>query len=140
MRYVVTGGAGFVGSNLVKLLVKEGHDVLVIDNLVKGKKENLTEVLEKIEFANLDIRNYDDIEKNFRDLDGVFHQAALTVVQDSFSNPQEYHDVNVVGTENIFKLSKKYDVKVVYASSSSVYGHQNIMPIKENALRNPINP
>ena len=106
MRYVVTGGAGFVGSNLVKLLVKEGHDVLVIDNLVKGKKENLTEVLEKIEFANLDIRNYDDIEKNFRDLDGVFHQAALTVVQDSFSNPQEYHDVNVVGTENIFKLSK----------------------------------
>ena len=140
MRYVVTGGAGFVGSNLVKLLVKEGHDVLVIDNLVKGKKENLTEVLEKIEFANLDIRNYDDIEKNFRDLDGLFHQAALTVVQDSFSNPQEYHDVNVVGTENIFKLSKKYDVKVVYASSSSVYGHQNIMPIKENALRNPINP
>ena len=140
MRYVVTGGAGFVGSNLVKLLVKEGHDVLVIDNLVKGKKENLTEVLEKIEFANLDIRNYDDIEKNFRDLDVVFHQAALTVVQDSFSNPQEYHDVNVVGTENIFKLSKKYDVKVVYASSSSVYGHQNIMPIKENALRNPINP
>ena len=140
MRYVVTGGAGFVGSNLVKLLVKEGHDVLVIDNLVKGKKENLTEVLEKIEFANLDIRNYDDIEKNFRDLDGVFHQAALTVVQDSFSNPQEYHDVNVVGTENIFKLAKKYDVKVVYASSSSVYGHQNIMPIKENALRNPINP
>ena len=140
MRYVVTGGAGFVGSNLVKLLVKEGHDVLVIDNLVKGKKENLTEVLEKIEFANLDIRNYDDIEKKFRDLDGVFHQAALTVVQDSFSNPQEYHDVNVVGTENIFKLSKKYDVKVVYASSSSVYGHQNIMPIKENALRNPINP
>tara|TARA_Y100001936_G_scaffold9651_1_gene8606 strand:+ start:42 stop:938 length:897 start_codon:yes stop_codon:yes gene_type:complete len=140
MRYVVTGGAGFVGSNLVKLLVKEGHDVLVIDNLVKGKKENLTDILEKIEFANLDIRNYDDIEKNFRDLDGVFHQAALTVVQDSFSNPQEYHDVNVVGTENIFKLSKKYDVKVVYASSSSVYGHQNIMPIKENALRNPINP
>ena len=140
MRYDVTGGAGFVGSNLVKLLVKEGHDVLVIDNLVKGKKENLTEVLDKIEFANLDIRNYDDIEKNFRDLDGVFHQAALTVVQDSFSNPQEYHDVNVVGTENIFKLSKKYDVKVVYASSSSVYGHQNIMPIKENALRNPINP
>ena len=140
MRYVVTGGAGFVGSNLVKLLVKEGHDVLVIDNLVKGKKENLTEVLEKIEFANLDIRNYDDIEKNFRDLDGVFHQAALTVVQDSFSNPQEYHDVNVVGTENVFKLAKKYDVKVVYASSSSVYGHQNIMPIKENAIREPINP
>lgn len=140
MRYIVTGGAGFVGSNLVKLLVKEGHDVLVIDNLVKGKKENLSEVLENIEFINSDIRNYNDIEGYFRNVDGVFHQAALTVVQDSFKNPQEYHDVNVVGTENIFKLGKKYDVKVVYASSSSVYGHQNIMPIKENALRNPINP
>ena len=140
MRYVVTGGAGFVGSNLVKLLIKEGHDVLVIDNLVKGKKENLSEVFEQIEFINSDIRNYDDIEKNFQDLDGVFHQAALTVVQDSFKNPQEYHDVNVKGTENIFKLAEKYDVKVVYASSSSVYGHQNSMPIKEDALRNPINP
>jgi len=140
MKYVVTGGAGFVGSNLVKLLIKEGHDVLVIDNLVKGKKENLSEVFEQIEFINSDIRNYDDIEKNFQDLDGVFHQAALTVVQDSFKNPQEYHDVNVKGTENIFKLAEKYDVKVVYASSSSVYGHQNSMPIKEDALRNPINP
>ena len=140
MRYVVTGGAGFVGSNLVKLLIKEGHDVLVIDNLVKGKKENLSEVFEQIEFINSDIRNYEDIEKNFQDLDGVFHQAALTVVQDSFKNPQEYHDVNVKGTENVFKLAEKYDVKVVYASSSSVYGHQNSMPIKEDALRNPINP
>ena len=140
MRYVVTGGAGFVGSNLTKLLVKEGHDVLVIDNLVKGKKENLTEVFDQIEFVKVDIRNYEDMEKNFQDIDGVFHQAALTVVQDSFDNPQEYHDVNVVGTENVFKLAKKYDVRVVYASSSSVYGHQIIMPIKENAIREPINP
>lgn len=140
MRYVVTGGAGFVGSNLTKLLVKEGHDVLVIDNLVKGKKENLTEVFDQIEFVKGDIRNYEDMEKNFQDIDGVFHQAALTVVQDSFDDPREYHDVNVVGTENVFKLAKKYDVKVVYASSSSVYGHQNIMPITENAKRNPINP
>jgi len=140
MRYVVTGGAGFVGSNLTKLLVKEGHDVLVIDNLVKGKKENLTEVFDQIEFVKGDIRNYEDMEKNFQDIDGVFHQAALTVVQDSFDDPREYHDVNVVGTENVFKLAKKYDVKVVYASSTSVYGHQNIMPIKENAIREPINP
>ena len=140
MRYVVTGGAGFVGSNLTKLLVKEGHDVLVIDNLAKGKKENLTQVFDQIEFVKGDIRDYDNMEKNFQDIDGVFHQAALTVVQHSFDNPQEYHDVNVIGTENVFKLAKKYDVKVVYASSSSVYGHQNIMPIKENAIREPINP
>ena len=140
MRYVVTGGAGFVGSNLVKSLVKEGHDVIVIDNLVNGKKENLSEVLDKIEFANLDIRDYDKIEQKIQNIDGIFHQAALTVVQDSFDNPQEYHEVNVVGTENIFKLGNKNNVKVVYASSSSVYGHKESVPIKEDASRKPINP
>ena len=140
MRYVVTGGAGFVGSNLTKLLVKEGHDVIVIDNLVKGKKENLSQVIDKIEFVKGDIRNYDDMEEKFQNIDGIFHQAALTVVQDSFDNTQEYHDVNVKGTENIFKLANKHNVKVVYASSSSVYGHKDIMPIKENSIREPINP
>jgi UDP-glucose 4-epimerase len=75
-----------------------------------------------------------------KNIDGVFHQAALTVVQDSFQNPQEYHDVNVGGTENIFKLAQKNNFKVVYASSSSVYGHQEKVPIAENAIRNPINP
>ena len=140
MRYVVTGGAGFVGSNLTKLLVKEGHDVTVIDNLVKGKKENLYQVIDKIEFVKGDIRNYDGMDEKFQNIDGIFHQAALTVVQDSFDYTQEYHDVNVKGTENIFKLANKHNVKVVYASSSSVYGHKDIMPIKENSIREPINP
>ena len=68
MRYVVTGGAGFVGSNLTKLLVKEGHDVIAIDNLVKGKKENLSQVIDKIEFVKGDIRNFEDMEKNFQNM------------------------------------------------------------------------
>ena len=140
MKYVVTGGAGFVGSYLVKLLVKEGHEVTVIDNLHKGKKENLKSVLSRIQFKEIDVRNYDDLEKILRNIDGVFHQAALTVVQDSFDKPKEYHDVNVVGTENIFKLAKKNNFKVVYASSSSVYGHKEDMPVKEESERNPINP
>ena len=140
MRYVVTGGAGFVGSNLVKSLVKGGHDIIVIDNLVNGKKENLSEVLDQIDFINLDIRDYDKMENQIRDIDGIFHQAALTVVQDSFEFPQEYHEVNVIGTENIFKLANKKNAKVVYASSSSVYGHKESMPIREDALREPINP
>ena len=140
MEYVVTGGAGFVGSHLVKLLVKEGHEVTVIDNLHTGKKENLESVIQQITFKKIDIRNYEALEKNMKNIDGVFHQAALTVVQDSFKNPQEYHDVNVGGTENIFKLAQKNNFKVVYASSSSVYGHQEKVPIKENASRNPINP
>ncbi len=140
MKYVVTGGAGFVGSNLVKLLVDQGHEVTVIDNLYKGKKENLERVLHKIKFEEIDIRDFDNLERVLKSTNGVFHQAALTVVQDSFDNPAEYHDVNVRGTENIFQLAHKYDFKVVYASSSSVYGHQNKMPIMENTDRNPINP
>tara|TARA_Y100001936_G_scaffold191669_1_gene190867 strand:- start:2908 stop:3804 length:897 start_codon:yes stop_codon:yes gene_type:complete len=140
LKYVVTGGAGFVGSYLVKLLVKEGHEVTVIDNLHKGKKENLQSVLPKIKFEEIDIRDFDGLEKILENIDGVFHQAALTVVQDSFDRPEEYHHVNVIGTENIFKLAKKNNFKVVYASSSSVYGHKDDMPIGEDSERNPINP
>ena len=113
MRFVVTGGAGFVGSHLVKLLVKNGHKITVIDNLHTGKKENLGEVKDKIEFLNIDIQDYDSMEKNMRDIDGVFHQAALTVVQDSFKIPEKYHSVNVDGTENIFKIAQKNNFKVV---------------------------
>jgi UDP-glucose 4-epimerase len=80
------------------------------------------------------------LEKILKNIDGVFHQAALTVVQDSFSKPEEYFDVNVNGTENIFKLANENKFKVVYASSSSVYGHKLKTPITENVERNPISP
>ena len=140
MRFVVTGGAGFVGSHLVKLLVKSGHQVKVIDNLHTGKMENLKEVRDNIEFKNIDIQDYDSMEKELRNIEGVFHQAALTVVQDSFKMPEKYHIVNVEGTENIFKIAHKNNFKVVYASSSSVYGHQNVVPILENFDKKPINP
>ena len=140
MRFVVTGGAGFVGSHLVKLLVNEEHDVTVIDNLHSGKRENLSNVMKNIEFIEKDIRDYESIEEYLENADDIFHQAALTVVQDSFTNPEEYHDVNVNGTENIFKIAQKNNTKVVFASSSSVYGHQQHIPISEDAERNPINP
>ena len=140
MRFAVTGGAGFVGSHLVKLLVKKGHDVLVMDNLHTGKLENLEEIRDKIEFKNIDIQDYHLMEQELKNIDGVFHQAALTVVQDSFKMPDKYHDVNVKGTENIFKIAQKNNFKVVYASSSSVYGHKEIVPILESFDKNPINP
>jgi len=140
MKFAVTGGAGFVGSNIVKLLVKENHDVLVIDNMHTGKKENLEEVLEKIEFYELDIRNTLELENKIKDVDGIFHEAALTIVQESFIMEEEYYDVNVKGTENIFKIAEKYGIKVVFASSSSVYGNTEKIPILENNERNPINP
>ena len=140
MRFAVTGGAGFVGSHLIQLLIENNHEVIVVDNLHTGKKENLESVIDKIEFQKIDIRNYESMENILKNIDGVFHQAALTVVQDSFSNPKEYYDVNVQGTENIFKLSIENKFKVVYASSSSVYGHKQKMPIEENMETKPINP
>ena len=140
MRYIVTGGAGFIGSNIVKKLVARGDDVTVIDNLNTGKEENLKSVIDKITFLKDSILNRELLEKQSQNIDGIFHQAALASVQDSFSKPDEYHDVNVNGTENILKLAKKNDFRVVYASSSSVYGSPERIPIKESDKKNPINP
>mgnify|MGYP000355525124 CR=1 FL=1 len=140
MKFAVTGGAGFVGNNIVRLLVSKGYSVVVIDNLHTGKKDNLDGVFEKIEFFQTDIRNYDKMEKILENVDGIFHEAALTIVQESFDKREEYFDVNVKGTENIFKIAKKFKKKVVYASSSSIYGDSKQIPIKENSTRKPINP
>ena len=140
MRYIVTGGAGFIGSSIVKKLVARGDDVTVIDNLNTGKEENLKSVIDKITFLKDSILNRELLEKQSQNIDGIFHQAALASVQDSFSKPDEYHNVNVNGTENILKLAKKNDFRVVYASSSSVYGNPERIPIKESDKKNPINP
>ena len=128
MKYVVTGGAGFIGSHITKALVKDGHDATVIDNLHTGKEENLESVRNKIVFVKGSVLDYNLLEQITKDVDGVFHQAALASVQDSFSKPDEYNDVNVNGTENILKLAKKNDFKIVYASSSSVYGNPQRIP------------
>jgi UDP-glucose 4-epimerase len=140
MKFAVTGGAGFVGHNITRLLISKGHKVIVIDNLHTGKKENLNGVFDDIEFHKIDIRDYDKMENILKNVDGIFHEAALTIVQESFDNTEEYFDVNVKGTENIFMIAKKFKIKVVYASSSSVYGDTKQIPIKENSIRNPINP
>jgi|APSaa5957512493_1039668.scaffolds.fasta_scaffold39151_1 UDP-glucose 4-epimerase len=140
MKFGITGGAGFVGSNIAKLLIKQGHDVIIIDNLHTGKKKNIAEILDQVKFFNVDIRDYKKIEKILNSVDGIFHEAALTIVQESFSKPKEYHDVNVVGTENILKIGKKFDIKIVFASSSSVYGNVKSIPITENFPCHPINP
>ena len=114
MKYIVTGGAGFIGSNIVKKLVSRGDNVTVIDNLNTGKEENLASVKDKIVFLKDTILNIDLLQKHTEEIDGIFHQAALASVQDSFLKPEEYHDVNVNGTENILKLAKKNNFKVVY--------------------------
>ena len=105
-----------------------------------GKEENLELIRKKISFINDSILNIDLLEKETQGIDGVFHQAALASVQDSFSKPEEYHNVNVNGTENILRLAEKNNFKVVYASSSSVYGNPEKIPINEEDSKNPINP
>ena len=140
MKYIVTGGAGFIGSHITKKLVQQGNDVTVIDDLNTGKEKNLESVRNKINFVRGSILDMDLLVDLTKNVTGVFHQAALASVQDSFSKPDEYHNVNVNGTENILKLAKENNFKVVYASSSSVYGNPTRIPIRESDDKNPINP
>lgn len=140
MNFIVTGGAGFIGSHIVAHLLKNNHQVTVIDNFHSGKIENIAAFGDKIKILRIDILDYDKLRNAVKNSDGVFHEAALTLVQESFTKQKEYHNVNVVGTENIFKLAKEFGFKVVYASSSSVYGDTIKIPIKEDFERKPLNP
>ncbi len=140
MNFAVTGGAGFIGSHLTKYLVSEGHNVTVIDNLFRGKLSNLEEVKHRINFIKLDILDIENLKKTLQNMDGIFHQAALTSVPESYEKEDEYKEANITGTENIFKIASELKIKVVYASSSSVYGDIKKIPITEDFDRNPINP
>ena len=140
MKFVITGGAGFIGSHIAKHLVEKNHDVTVIDNLSRGRLENLSKIKEEIVFRKMDILDFDSLKEVIFNSDGIFHQAALTSVPESFTQKEKYHNVNVKGTENIFKLAKEFRKKVVYASSSSIYGNTTTIPIHENSEKNPINP
>ena len=140
MKFVITGGAGFIGSHIAKHLITKNHKVTIVDNFSRGRLENLSGFEEKIEVHKMDILDFDSLKKIISDSDGIFHQAALTSVPESFIQKEKYHNVNVVGTENIFKLAKEFRKKVVYASSSSIYGNTTLTPITEDFDKNPINP
>ena len=139
MRLAVTGGAGFIGSYLAKEIVRQNYTPIIIDSLLRGKLENLNPIKD-YEFHKIDIRDYKKLRDVLKNVDGIFHEAALTDVQESFTKQDEYVDVNVRGTENVFKIAKEFGIKVVYASSSSVYGNPEKIPITEYSRRNPINP
>ena len=138
MKYIVTGGAGFIGNNIVRQLLKQKHTPIVIDSLYRGKIERISSL--DVEFHKVDIRDFNQLRNILKNADGVFHEAALTDVQESFTKQKEYHDVNVVGTENIFRLANEFGFKVVYASSSSIYGNPKTIPINEKNEQSPINP
>ncbi len=139
MDYVVTGGAGFIGSNLTKLLLQQGHKVDVIDNLSTGNRSNLSGIEDKIKFHNIDIRNDSELDI-LAGKDGIFHHAALTSVIQSYQKEKEYFDVNVNGTKNIFEIAQKTGTKVVFASSAGVYGNTSTIPTLESAELKPVNP
>jgi len=126
---LVTGGAGFIGSELVRQLVEAGHPVIAIDNLVNGKRENLAEV--SAEFVEADIRDGDLMAQLLKDTDIVFHLACLGV-RHSIHSPHENHEVNATATLNLLSLAKAADVeRFVYISSSEVYGTAQWVPMTE---------
>ncbi len=129
-KYIVTGGAGFIGSHIVDALIAAGHKAVIIDNLDSGKKENINP---EADFHLVDIRDYEKIDPLFKEVDGVFHTAALARIQSSFKNPDLYFQVNAVGTRNVLALAKKHGVRrVVYSASSSAYGPDVVLPLKED--------
>lgn len=137
-KVIVTGGAGFIGSNVVDALIEKGYEVHVIDSLIAGKKENVNA---KAIFHQADIRNLNEIQPIITGADFVFHLAALPRVQDSIDNPIETDAVNVGGTLNVLVASKNAKVKkVVFSSSAATYGDQETLPLKETMPATPKSP
>lgn len=140
MKFMVTGGLGFIGSHLTEYLVSQGHSVLVVDNLYGGKIENLGNISTQVQFIQLNILDYEKLKEFTKNIDGIFHEAALTSVPESFIKKTEYYNTNVIGTENIFKIGKDLGIKIVFASSAAVYGEVKKIPICEDFERKPLNP
>ncbi len=141
MRFLVTGGAGFIGSHLVEDLLKRGHFVRVLDNFSTGKRENLAGLLDSIELVEGDVRSYHIVQQAAGDIEVVLHQAALPSVPRSIADPITTNEVNVVGTLNILEAARQAGVRrVVYASSSSIYGDGGELPKSEKLEPNPLSP
>jgi nucleoside-diphosphate-sugar epimerase len=140
-KYLVTGGAGFIGSNIAEELVKKGYSVKIIDNFLTGKRENIFSFLDKIELVEGDIRDYDACRRALEGVDFVLHQAALPSVPRSIEDPLLTTDINIKGTLNILLASREAKVKgFVFASSAAVYGDNPIVPKKEGNVGNPLSP
>jgi len=136
--YLVTGGAGFIGSHLVEALIQEGHRVRVLDNCSTGNREHLPL---RAELIVADIANYDAIRSAFHGVDGVYHIAGLPNVQRSIDQPKETHDVNLTGILHVLEAARAAGVRrVLFASSAAVYGDQDVLPYHEEMTPRPKSP
>lgn len=139
-RALVTGGCGFIGSHLCELLIAEGHEVIVVDNLTSGRPSNLEPIASHphFTFSNLDIRDLSSLKPAFEGVDWVFHLAGLADIVPSIERPAQYYSTNVTGTFNVLECARAAGVKrLVYAASSSSYGVPDIYPTPETS---PIEP
>jgi nucleoside-diphosphate-sugar epimerase len=140
-KYLVTGGAGFIGSHLAEELIKRGEVVRVLDNFLTGKKENIAHLLDKVKLIEGDIRDLEVCRHAVRGMDFVLHQAALTSVPRSVEDPLLANEINTRGTLNLLLASKETKVeRFVFASSSSVYGDDPLFPKKEGKEGKPLSP
>jgi nucleoside-diphosphate-sugar epimerase len=141
MRYVVTGGAGFIGSNTVDELVRRGHSVVVLDDLSAGREDNLAEIRNKITFIKGSITDIEVVRKAMHEAEYVLHLAARTSVPRSVKDPIETNKINIDGTLNVLVAAKELKVKrVVFAASSSAYGETPTLPKVETMQPEPISP
>lgn len=143
MKYLVTGGAGFIGSNIVKELLKQGQDVRVLDNFATGKRENILPLMTNPHLTVIegDLRSFHIVRTAVKGVDYILHQGALPSVPRSINDPITTNDVNILGTLNILEAAKEFRVKrVICASSSSIYGNSETLPKIETMPVNPMSP
>lgn len=141
MKCLVTGGAGFIGSNLAEALANRGDVVRVLDNFSTGKRENLRGIADRVDVVEGDLRDYDSVRQACRQVDVIFHQGAMPSVPRSVEDPRTSFDVNAGGTLNVLLAAKENGVKrVVYAASSSAYGDTPTLPKREDMPQNPQSP
>lgn len=141
MRFLVTGGAGFIGSHIVEALLRRNHQVRILDNFSTGKRENLPADQASLEVLEGDIRESETVVRAVTGVDGVFHEAALISVPRSVEHPGESFEINARGTFNVLEAARRSKVRrVVYASSAAVYGDQTNLPLSETLPLRPLSP
>jgi nucleoside-diphosphate-sugar epimerase len=140
-RYLVTGGAGFIGSHIAEALLDSGQSVRILDNLATGREANVAALNGRVEFIHGDLRNLDTVRAAMQGIEVVFHQGALASVPRSISDPITTLETNVNGTQNVLLAARDAGVRrVVYASSSSVYGNTPTLPKREDMPTHPMSP